>query len=289
MKALPAIEVLACQIAIPARTNRSDRDANLAGSVAMVRSKLSERPADMVALPELSAIDYSRDAFDRLAELAEPLDGPSLQAWREVAREHATHVAYSFPRVAGDGFRISLAVVGPSGDLVGHFDKLHLAQYGASMEKEYFGAGDHLFVFDIKGIRIAPIICYDIRMPELSRTLAIDHGVDMILHAGAYSRDPSFYSWHQFVVARAMENQVFVLSLNRAGADFGHSIFCPPWVDEDRQPIVFAKHDEQILRLEINRAEIERARATYSFVGDRRDCYDLPVIGQAKSAMERVK
>jgi len=47
------------------------------------------------------------------------------------------------------------------------------------------------------------------------------HDVDLILHVGAYARDESFYSWHAFAVTRAVENQFFVLSLNRAGTHFG--------------------------------------------------------------------
>lgn len=283
------LQVLACQIEIPHITNASERDAHLQKSVEKVRRELSERTVDLVALPELSSIDYSRAAFDKLDELSEPFDGPSFVAWREVAREFGTYVAYGFPRRAAAGFHVSLAVVAPSGDMLGHYDKLHLAQYGASMEKEYFTQGGHLFVFAVNGFRIAPIICYDIRIPELSRTLVVDHGADLILHAGAYYRDRTFHSWHQFAVSRAIENQVFFLSLNRAGLYYGNSIFCLPWVDEDQEPTVFSDHDEQFQRLTLDRGEIERARERYSFLRDRLDSYDLPVVGTPAVEPEQAK
>ena len=111
----------------------------------------------------------------------------------------------------------------------------------------------------------------------------------MILHAGAYYRDRSFYSWHQFAVSRAIENQVFFLSLNRAGAYYGNSIFCPPWVDEDREPTVFSEHDELFQRLTVDRAEIEFARERYSFLRDRLDSYDLPVVGTPALELEQAK
>jgi len=273
------LQVLACQLSIPATVTADARDAHLRDSVGKVRRRLSEGAVDLVVLPELSSIDYSRDAFANLADLAEPLDGPSFAAWRAVARDFDTHVAYSFPRRADDGYRISLAVVAPTGELVGHYDKLHLAQYGASMEKEYFGAGEHLFVFEVGGFRLAPIICYDIRIPELSRTLAVEHGVDVILHSGAYYRDESFPTWHDFAVSRALENQIYFLSLNRAGEHYGHSIFCPPWIEDDIPPTVFPEHDEAFLRLAVDRAAIVDARTRFSFLRDRRDSYDLPVVG----------
>ena len=275
---LSSLSILACQITIPSVTNLQERDAHLQNSCAKIRRKLLENSVDLVALPELSSIDYSRPAFDNLGDLAETLTGPSFEAWRQIAREFKTYIAYSFPRRTDDGIFISLAVVGPAGDLVGHYDKLHLAQYGASMEKEYFQRGNHLFVFEIKGFRIAPIICYDIRIPELARTLAIDHDVDMILHSGAYFRDSSFYSWHQFAITRAMENQVYFLSLNRAGDSYGNSIFCLPWMDENLTPVTFPKHNELFKRIKITRTEIEFARENYNFLKDRLENYDLDTL-----------
>lgn len=265
----PPLRLLACQIDIPAMTTAEERDAHLALSATKVSAALRERPADLVVLPELSSIDYSRAAFDNLDALAELLEGQSFACWREVAQEFNCHIAYSFARADDTGIYICLAVVNPAGVLVGHYDKLHLAQYGASMEKEYFQRGDHLFTFKINGLTFAPIICYDIRIPELTRALVLGHGADVILHCGAYFRDTSFATWHDFTTTRALENQVFFLSLNRAGADYGNSRFCYPWMDENKQAFAFAEHDEEFKLLEIDPGEITRARETYSFLKDR--------------------
>jgi predicted amidohydrolase len=256
-------------------TTRKERDAHLARSAEKVKEQLLNIDVDLVVLPELSSIDYSRETFANLTELAEPLDGPSFECWRVVAQEYETHVSYSFAREGDHGSYISVAVVGPNGALVGHYDKLHLAQYGASMEKEYFRAGDHLFTFDLKGLKFAPIICYDIRIPELSRTLVLDHGVDVILHCGAYYRDTSFATWHDFTTTRALENQVFLLSLNRAGEHYGNSRFCYPWMDEKRKPIKFAQNVEEFTVIELDPNEMRQARETYSFLKDRLSDYNI--------------
>jgi nitrilase len=275
MPATETLTLLACQIAIPAMTTAAERDAHLATSAQKVMARLeaADKPVDLVVLPELSSIDYSRATFAQLAQMAEPLDGPSFQSWRKVATAHGVSVAYGFARQGTDGAHICTAVVGPDGTLVGHYDKLHLAQYGASMEKEYFTRGDHLFVFKIKGFRLAPIICYDIRIPELSRTLVIDRQVDVILHCGAYYRDASFHTWHAFAVARALENQVFFLSLNRAGQCYGDSLFCPPWQDENTPPLAFAAHDEDFRLITLDRETQTRARRDYPFLKDRLNDY----------------
>ena len=274
------LTLLACQIDIPEMTTAAERDQHLVRSAQKVDAGLSTSPVDIVVLPELSSIDYSRAAFACLDVLAEPLDGASFECWRAVARRHNTFVSYSFARKTDTAYFISIAVVNPDGELVGHYDKLHLAQYGASMEKEYFTRGDHLFTFDVKGLRLAPFICYDIRFPELARTLVLRHGVDIILHCGAYFRDPSFHTWHAFATTRAIENQVFFLSLNRAGADYGNSLFCYPWMDETFGPLHFQEHREDFQWIEIDPRHLKEARETYAFLQDKRDTYDRPCNGR---------
>lgn len=274
------LSLLACQIDIPTMTTAAERDAHLVRSAQKVDAQLSGAPADIVVLPELSSIEYSRAAFDCLDVLSEPLDGASFECWRAVARRHGTFVSYSFARKSGDTFYISIAVVTPDLELLGYFDKLHLAQYGASMEKDYFTRGDHLLSFDVKGFTLAPFICYNIRFPELARALVLNHAVNVILHCGAYFRDPSFHTWHAFATTRAIENQVFFLSLNRAGQDYGNSLFCYPWMDETIGPLQFKDHAEDFQRIEINSRHLGETRETYTFLRDKRETYEMPSNAQ---------
>jgi len=268
------LRLLACQIAVPPMTRAEERDAHLDRAAALVSDALRREPADLVVLPELSSIDYSPAAFAHLGALAEPLDGPSLQRWAGVARAHGVHVVFGFARRAGDATFISTAVAAPDGSCLGVYDKLHLCQYGAGVEKAYFTRGDHVLTFTVGGITCAPIICYDIRIPELSRSLVLRDGVDLILHCGAYFRDESFATWHDFITARALENQVYLLSLNRAGRDYGRSAFCTPWMDETRPKTVFHDHREDLRGFDVTRAGIVAARDSYSFLADRLTDYD---------------
>lgn len=278
MNASQSLTLLACQIAVPAMTTAHERDAHLSASATKVRAALEDNNStDLVVLPELSSIDYSRAAFDRLVDIAEPIDGASFQCWSAVARDCGVFISYSFARRDDAKCYIAIAVVGPDGELVGHYDKLHLAHYGASMEKDYFDRGGHLFTFKVRGFTIAPIICYDIRIPELTRALVVDHGADVILHCGAYYRDASFHTWHSFAVARAVENQVFFLSLNRAGRNFGNSVLCWPWLDENTAPVSFCEHDEDFKTLYLERSRLDAASRDYSFLNDRLDSYRLPL------------
>lgn len=280
--------LLACQIAIPPIASALERDRHLEKTANKIGEHLQGEAADIVVLPELSSIDYSREAFVNLAVLAEPLRGPTFEHFRELARDFGVAVVYGIPRREGDGYRISQVVLGSDGEIIGYFDKLHVAQFGASFEKEYFSRGNELFVFDHKGFTMAPIICYDIRFPELSRTLVLDHGAELILHCGAYARDRSFFSWHHFVVSRALENQVFVLSLNRAGSDFGNSLFCGPWLDEDTPAVQFPEFEEAFVYLEIDRPSIDSTRKHHPFLSDRFQDYralDISTLGPKRSGI----
>ncbi|MEO0748749.1 MAG: carbon-nitrogen hydrolase family protein [Pseudomonadota bacterium] len=265
------LSLLACQITVPSMTTTAERDAHLKASVQKVRHALKSacNPVDLAVLPELSSLDYAPETFDALETLAEPLDGPSFIAWRALAMEARVHVCYGFARHEGGQYYISMAVVGPNGDRIGHYDKLHLAQFGASGEKAYFTRGDYVFTFEVKGFKLAPIICYDIRIPELSRTLAIDHDVTVILHCGAYYRDESFPTWHPFAITRALENQVYLLSLNRAGPTYGNSLFCPPWQDDHTPPLSFKETREDLRQITLNMQSVTEARQNYTFLGDR--------------------
>ena len=275
---MPSLQILAAQISVPPTPDAAARDAHLDRLSGLLDEALIQERTDLVVLPELSSIDYSRESFDNLAELAEPLDGPTFQALSPIASEHRCHILYGFPRIAGDRYRISHNLIGPDGARAGHFDKLHLAQYGASMEKEYFDEGEALFLFDVNGVKLAPIICYDIRFPGLTRALCQTHGAQVVLHVGAYYTDESYWSWYHFVVARAIENQVFLLSLNRAGETYGGSMFCSPWVDETAEPVRYPK-EETLMRFHIDTAQIDQVRKDYTFVADARPDYTTLPLG----------
>ena len=276
------LRILACQIDIPAFTTKDKQHHHLQYCAVKANAWLKEHPADILLLPELSSLTYANETFAQLDSLAEEDEGISFQTWSEVASNNNCWVVYGFARrhnteKHSTAYSIATGLINPNGQLKGIYEKLHLAQFGASEEKDYFSvSGNKLVVFEHKGFRLSPITCYDIRFPELSRTLVLQHQVDCILHTGAYARDPSFDSWHAFVKTRAMENQVYVASLNRAGTDFGASVFMPPWSDADHPTIDFAETQEECRLLTLDRGAIDSARQEYHFLDDRLQSYDFP-------------
>jgi hypothetical protein len=141
-------------------------------------------------------------------------------------------------------------------------------------------------------VRLGLLICYDIRFPEVSRALALLEGCDVLLHPSAFPKDQTYASWPLFVVTRAIENQVYVLSLSRAGAHFGGSLLCPPWPslspqalaslgapgtlavtqtgaldmrDDEAKPIVRLADGEGVLHLSVDTIYLQRVRRQYPY------------------------
>ena len=275
-----SVTILACQIDVPAITRGAERTAHMDRVARAIDFELaSNGPVDLVVLPELGSLDYSRSCFDRLSDLAEPLEAsPTIESLRKVAQTNGVAILAGMARQepgkdAGTDSFITQALIAADGKLAAHYDKLHIAQFGESTEKDYFVRGDRLLVFEIGGFTFGTIICYDIRIPELSRVLARRHGVDVILHPTAFCRDETFHTWQAFATTRAIENQVYFVSVNRAGDDFGDSMLIEPWMDET-VPLRQLSTGEEFARWTLSRSVLDHARSSYPFLSDVRDDYE---------------
>lgn len=270
------LTILACQLNIPAdMRNQHDREDHLLRSASLIDAALSKQSVDLVMLPELSSVSYSHHCFSNLAVFSEQIRGATYTTFAPIAEKHGAYILYGAPHQRDGGeYSIGQFLIDDKGEPAGIFDKLHMAQFGMSMEKEYFTPGNRLLVFEIKGVRLAPIICYDMRFAGLADELVNSHKVDVILHAVAFYRDASFYSWHAFVVTRALENQIYWLSLNRAGEQFGNSILCPPWVDH-KNPETKLHTAEELVYFEIDKQVITHAKQEYTFGEDRFQDYSM--------------
>ena len=245
-----------------------NRDANIAAAAQAITAASGQ---DIYVLPELSSSGYSREVFQSLDDLAEDLDGPSFRAFSDLARKQRCYICYSFPRRAGEkNFTISTAVVDRSGSLVAHYDKWHVCSTGVCCEKDYFSSGQTpLAAFDVDGIQVGLAICYDIRFPELTRTLTLEKNISLLLHPGGWPRDEGFSTWHMFVQVRAMENSIYIMSTNWAGADNGCTVFCPPFIDGRSRILEKLGSAPGILGGVVDMHYLNEVRSRYPYLADR--------------------
>ena len=178
-----------------------------------------ERGADVVVLPEMIVPGYGADP-ERLRPLAEPLDGPTVSGWSELAAEAGGYVAGGICEADGDRLFNTAVVVGPGGVAL-HYRKLHLFDN----EKLAFVPGDRgLPVADVEFGKIGLCVCYDLRFVETARALALQ-GAELILVPTAWLtgfdqvkwRDDGLAPQAEGAVLQANLNQVFMACASQAG------------------------------------------------------------------------
>lgn len=195
---------------------------------------VTDRGAELVVLPEMCTTGFTMEAKAQ----CEPLDGPSVKRLAEIARGNGVHLLAGVAtreEVAGEGgrqgFFNSALLFDPRGEIIAHYRKQKLFVF--AREQQHYSPGDAPVVVEVKGVRIAPFICFDLRYPELFRAVA--SGVDAMLLIANWPAARRMH-WDTLVRARAIENQCFFLAVNRTGEgggieyDGGSAAF-DPWGD----------------------------------------------------------
>lgn len=164
---------------------------------------------DLVVLPEMFTTGFTMES----ASLAEPEDGPTSVWMRQQARRLDAVVTGSIIVQAADGsHRNRLLWARPDGELL-HYDKRHLFRMAG--EHEHFSPGERQVQFELKGWRIRPLICYDLRFPVWSRDA---QHTDLLLYTANWPGARRLH-WNRLLPARAIENLCYVAGVNRVGID----------------------------------------------------------------------
>jgi len=215
-----------------------DTDRNLATADRLVR-EAAALGAEVIVLPEKWSV---LGTSEQMVAGAEPLDGPSVQWARGIARELGIDlVAGSMvERVAGRAKSSNTSVhVGPDGEVRAVYRKMHMFDVEIDgtvyAESENEEPGDEAVVSELAGgSRLGMSICYDIRFPELYRSL-VDRGAEVLAIPSAFTLTTTRDHWEVLVRARAIENQCFVIAPNQFGAhppgnrSGGRSLIVDPW------------------------------------------------------------
>jgi predicted amidohydrolase len=163
---------------------------------------------DLVVLPEMFTTGFSMDAEG----LAEDMHGPTVEWMREEAASLGCAIMGSLIVKDGERRYNRLVWARPDGSTV-HYDKRHL--FRMANEHAHYAAGDRRLVVDVKGWRVCPMICYDLRFPVWSRSLG-DYDALVYVANWPQRRAPA---WSTLLRARAIENQCYVVGVNRVGKD----------------------------------------------------------------------
>jgi len=202
----------ALTIAVAQFAPGTDRAENLA-AIRELAEAATGRGAQLVVFPEYSSffVDPVGRAF---VDAAEELHGPFVRGLAAIARDLETHiVAGMAERVDAEArFANTVVAVAPDGDIVSTYRKQHLYDAFGARESDWVQAGriEEPQTFEIGGIRIGMQTCYDLRFPEVTRTI-VDAGADLVLVPSEWVRGPlKEQHWRTLLAARAIENTVYV-------------------------------------------------------------------------------
>jgi predicted amidohydrolase len=226
------------RVAAVQMSSGADRAANLAVADRLTRAAAADG-ARLIVLPEKWTAIGSED---ELRAAAEPLDGPSVQWARAIARElEVDLVAGSILELVDGRERLANTSVhvDPSGEIRAVYRKLHMfdVEVGGRVyrESDLEEPGDEIVLSETAaGVELGLSICYDLRFPELYRILAV-LGARVLVVPAAFTLQTTRDHWETLLRARAIENQAFVIAANQVGEhpggqhSGGRSMIVDPW------------------------------------------------------------
>jgi len=173
---------------------------------------LGDFTGDLAVFPELCSTGYYFRSQDELSQQAETASGETCSIFRQMAVDRRMTIVFGFAERDGDDFYNSAAAALPDG-VLRLYRKTHLFY----KEKKVFEPGNSGFeVFDVDGVGIGVMICYDWRFPEAARTLALK-GAQVICHPSALVALPEL--WQPVMRARSFENRVITITADRNGSE----------------------------------------------------------------------
>jgi omega-amidase len=230
-----------------------------------VAKQASGEGCDAVVFPEMSDTGYDMKA---IVEKASTWKAGPLQLLQELASQLGIWIVCGLSeREEGDVYN-AVAVVNRNGQLAARYRKTHL--FTPIGEQRFLKRGDSLTVATIEGMEWGVMTCYDLRFPEMARSLALK-GAEVIVVPSAFPF-PRINHWCTLLASRAIENQLYVVGANRSGVD-GDLWFCGSSRVIDPYGVLVASASEvgeQLLFAEIRKGRVSEVRGSMAVFEDRR-------------------
>ena len=236
---------------------------NPKANLKMFDEKIDSIPndTDLIVLPEMFSTGFSMNP----SSLAETESGITVNWLKAAAKRKNCVVTGSLIISENQNFYNRLFWVRPDGSFDA-YNKRHL--FSLAGEENYYAPGKDRLVVDLKGFKIMPLICYDLRFPVWSRN---DLNYDVLLYVANWPERRAFF-WKQLLIARAIENQSYVIGVNRVGND-GNDIFHSgdsTCLNPLGESVATAKPGtEEIVNVVINNDKINEVRNRFMFLNDK--------------------
>ncbi len=240
-----------------------DKTANLN----MLEQKINSlrHATEVVVLPEMFSTGFSMNA----AALAEKMDGTTVRWMKTMSMENRVILTGSIIIEEDGKYYNRLIWMMPNGEL-GYYDKRHLFGYGD--EDKFYHSGNKRLITSVKGWKLNMLVCYDLRFPVWARQKPSSEGeveYDVLVYVANWPERRS-HAWKTLLCARAIENQCYVVGVNRTGKDgkeiyySGNSLV----IDPLGEVLYHMADEEDIFTITLEKEKLEEVRTIFPFLKD---------------------
>ena len=252
------MKIAAAQIAC----SLGDLDANVR-KMRDFSARAKEGGAELIVFPEMADTGY---AMPVIQACARPWSEGAVPELQKIARSLSLAIICGVSERDGASIYNSQVFIDANGEVVGSYRKTHLFTAGSIGEDKCFSPGNELKSFPFGGFRLGLSICYDLRFPEVYRTLAIEEKANVFILSSAWPF-PRLEHFRVLATARAIENQSYMIVSNRVGTDegvtcCGSSAIIDPYgvviasASTDREELVLAEISEETISSVRNRMAV---------------------------------
>jgi len=234
---------------------------NIEANLAMFDKKLANlKDTDVVILPEMFTTGFTNN----VNAVAQTMDDSAVVWMHQQAKKLNAVVTGSLIIEEGKHYYNRLLWVEPNGNQF-FYDKKHL--FSMANEHLTFSAGQDKLLIEYKGWKIVPFICYDLRFPAWNRN---QEDYDLAIYTANWPAKRS-YHWQSLLLARAIENQAYVVAVNRVGVDGNDFAYSgdSTVLDPAGDLLYHKSNEEDIFTITITKAHLAEMRKQYPFLGDR--------------------
>ncbi|MFL5787431.1 MAG: amidohydrolase [Flavisolibacter sp.] len=240
------------------------------GNRQMLEQKINDlqQQTHVIVLPEMFTTGFSM----RPEVFAETMDGPTVQWMKKIAESKKVIITGSIIVQENQHYYNRLIWMLPNGH-IGYYNKRHLFAYGK--EDQHYASGIQRLIASVNGWKINLMVCYDLRFPVWSRQqYNTDHGFeyDVLVYVANWPEKRSL-AWKTLLQARAIENQCYVIGVNRIGKD-GNDIYHSGdsmVIDPLGEMLYHKAHGDDIFTIKLDRQHLQSIRDKYPFLRDADD------------------
>ena len=213
---------------------------------------------ELIVLPEMFTTGFSMSPKD----ISEKMNGETIQWMKQNAHKMNSAICGSIIIEEDDKYFNRFIWINPDGS-IHQYDKRHLF----FSESDNYTSGDSKVIIEYKGWKICPLICYDLRFPVWSRN---SEEYDLLIYVANWPSKRKF-AWRSLLVARAIENQCYVIGVNRVGFDNSENFHSGETsiINALGELLYIKSHTEDVFTTDISKPELDKVRKQFPFLNDK--------------------